>query len=166
MDKDKGLKIPVQLRVNMWLGLSAHEKKFNTFSSGNFSVYAEMVRTSAPKYYWNVYIYDFTRLCLKCCWSFFAVWEPGSGVWEVGNHRPGRSPQVLRRDGKGETQTGALSATTRMGLGRRLVCGPWTMVGVRNSLYHTGAREFRVQMCSYCCDGEHASEFSSYFSIV
>lgn len=58
MDKDKGLKIPVQLRVNMWLGLSAHEKKFNTFSNGNFSVYAEMVRTSAPKYYWKVYIYD------------------------------------------------------------------------------------------------------------
>lgn len=43
MDKHKGVKIPVQLRVNMWLGLSAHEKKFNSFSEGNFSVYAEMV---------------------------------------------------------------------------------------------------------------------------
>lgn len=43
MDKNKGLKIPVQLRVNMWLGLSAHEKKFNSFAEGTFSVYAEMV---------------------------------------------------------------------------------------------------------------------------
>ncbi|KTF87941.1 hypothetical protein cypCar_00038301 [Cyprinus carpio] len=44
MDKNKGLKIPVQLRVNMWLGLSAHEKNFNSFAEGTFSVYAEMVR--------------------------------------------------------------------------------------------------------------------------
>lgn len=44
MEKNKSVKIPVQLRVNMWLGLSAHEKKFNTFSEGNFSVYAELVR--------------------------------------------------------------------------------------------------------------------------
>ncbi|XP_041865734.1 myoferlin isoform X2 [Melanotaenia boesemani] len=47
MDKNKGLKIPVQLRVNMWLGLSAHEKKFNSFSEGNFSVYAEMYENQA-----------------------------------------------------------------------------------------------------------------------
>uniref|UniRef100_A0A3Q3DZR5 Myoferlin like n=1 Tax=Labrus bergylta TaxID=56723 RepID=A0A3Q3DZR5_9LABR len=38
---------PVQLRVNMWLGLSAHEKKFNSFSEGNFSVYAEMYENQA-----------------------------------------------------------------------------------------------------------------------
>ncbi|XP_061602091.1 myoferlin isoform X2 [Cololabis saira] len=47
MDKNKGLKIPVQLRANMWLGLSAHEKKFNSFSEGNFSVYAEMYENQA-----------------------------------------------------------------------------------------------------------------------
>lgn len=46
MDKNKGVKIPVQLRVNMWLGLSASEKKFNTFAEGNFSVYAEMVEST------------------------------------------------------------------------------------------------------------------------
>ena len=46
MDKDKGVKIPVQLRVNMWLGLSAHEKKFNSFAEGTFSVFAEMVASS------------------------------------------------------------------------------------------------------------------------
>uniref|UniRef100_A0A4W6E422 Myoferlin n=1 Tax=Lates calcarifer TaxID=8187 RepID=A0A4W6E422_LATCA len=47
MDKNKGVKIPVQLRVNMWFGLSAHEKKFNSFSEGNFSVYAEMYENQA-----------------------------------------------------------------------------------------------------------------------
>lgn len=48
MDKSKGVKVPVQLRVNMWLGLSANEKKFNTFAEGNFSVYAEMVVAAQP----------------------------------------------------------------------------------------------------------------------
>ncbi|XP_051503504.1 myoferlin isoform X2 [Myxocyprinus asiaticus] len=47
MDKNKGLKIPVQLRVNMWLGLSAHEKMFNSFAEGIFSVYAEMYENQA-----------------------------------------------------------------------------------------------------------------------
>ncbi|XP_068577997.1 myoferlin [Cebidichthys violaceus] len=47
MDKNKGVKVPVELRVNMWLGLSAHEKKFNSFSEGNFSVYAEMYENQA-----------------------------------------------------------------------------------------------------------------------
>lgn len=39
----KRLKVPVEIRVNMWLGLSAYEKKFNSFSEGTFSVFAEMV---------------------------------------------------------------------------------------------------------------------------
>ncbi|XP_036430127.1 myoferlin isoform X1 [Colossoma macropomum] len=47
MDKNKGVKIPVQLRLNVWLGLSAHEKKFNTFAEGTFSVYAEMYENQA-----------------------------------------------------------------------------------------------------------------------
>ncbi|KAM9847707.1 myoferlin [Aulostomus maculatus] len=47
MDKNKGVKIPVQLRVNMWFGLSAHEKKFNSFAEGSFSVYAEMYENQA-----------------------------------------------------------------------------------------------------------------------
>ncbi|KAM8859826.1 myoferlin isoform 3-T3 [Spinachia spinachia] len=47
MDKNKGVKVPVQLRVNMWLCLSAHEKNFNNFSDGNFSVYAEMYENQA-----------------------------------------------------------------------------------------------------------------------
>uniref|UniRef100_A0A672NK66 Myoferlin n=1 Tax=Sinocyclocheilus grahami TaxID=75366 RepID=A0A672NK66_SINGR len=47
MDKNKGLKIPVQLRLNMWLGLSAHEKNFNSFAEGTFSVFAEMYENQA-----------------------------------------------------------------------------------------------------------------------
>ncbi|TDH01299.1 hypothetical protein EPR50_G00178880 [Perca flavescens] len=47
MDKNKGLKVPVQLRIDMWLGLSANEKRFNSFSEGNFSVYAEMYENQA-----------------------------------------------------------------------------------------------------------------------
>ncbi|KAL0992853.1 hypothetical protein UPYG_G00099800 [Umbra pygmaea] len=47
MDENKGLKIPVMLRVNIWLGLTAHEKEFNTFSQGTFSVFAEMYENQA-----------------------------------------------------------------------------------------------------------------------
>ncbi|KAI4807796.1 hypothetical protein KUCAC02_027581 [Chaenocephalus aceratus] len=47
MDKNKGLKVPVQIRVNIWLGLSAHEKKFNSFSEGTFSVFAELYENQA-----------------------------------------------------------------------------------------------------------------------
>ncbi|CAK6964081.1 myoferlin-like [Scomber scombrus] len=47
MDKTKGLKVPVQIRVNMWLGLSTHEKKFNSFSEGTFSVFAELYENQA-----------------------------------------------------------------------------------------------------------------------
>uniref|UniRef100_A0ABM5G190 Myoferlin isoform X2 n=1 Tax=Pogona vitticeps TaxID=103695 RepID=A0ABM5G190_9SAUR len=47
MDKNNGIKIPVQLRVNVWLGLSAVEKKFNSFAEGTFSVFAEMYANQA-----------------------------------------------------------------------------------------------------------------------
>ncbi|XP_075890689.1 myoferlin-like isoform X2 [Nelusetta ayraudi] len=47
MDRAKGIKVPVQIRVNMWLGLSAHEKKFNSFSEGTFSVFAELYENQA-----------------------------------------------------------------------------------------------------------------------
>ncbi|XP_070708516.1 myoferlin-like [Pempheris klunzingeri] len=47
MDKDQGLKVPVQIRVNMWLGLSAYEKKFNSYSEGTFSVFAELYENQA-----------------------------------------------------------------------------------------------------------------------
>ncbi|XP_047464488.1 myoferlin isoform X1 [Mugil cephalus] len=47
MDKTNGLKVPVQIRVNMWLGLSTHEKKFNSFSEGTFSVFAELYENQA-----------------------------------------------------------------------------------------------------------------------
>ncbi|XP_076007812.1 myoferlin-like isoform X1 [Genypterus blacodes] len=50
MDKTKGLKVPVHIRVDMWLGLSAHEAKFNTFSQGTFSVFAELYENQAKMF--------------------------------------------------------------------------------------------------------------------
>ncbi|KAK2820769.1 hypothetical protein Q5P01_023728 [Channa striata] len=50
MDKNKGLKVPVQIRINMWLGLAAHEKKFNSFSEGTFSVFAELYENQAKMF--------------------------------------------------------------------------------------------------------------------
>ncbi|XP_056626816.1 myoferlin isoform X1 [Triplophysa dalaica] len=47
MDKNEGLKIPAQIRVNMWLGLAADEKKFNPFAEGTFNVFAELYENQA-----------------------------------------------------------------------------------------------------------------------
>ncbi|XP_072523835.1 myoferlin [Salminus brasiliensis] len=47
MDKNKGSKVPVQIRVNMWLGLSTHEQKFNAFAEGIFNVSAELYENQA-----------------------------------------------------------------------------------------------------------------------
>ncbi|KAM4704437.1 myoferlin isoform 1-T1 [Rhinophrynus dorsalis] len=47
LDKNNGIKIPVQLRVNIWLGLSVDEAKFNSYAEGTFSVYAEMYENQA-----------------------------------------------------------------------------------------------------------------------
>ncbi|XP_051968230.1 myoferlin isoform X1 [Xyrauchen texanus] len=47
MDKNKDSKIPVQIRVNMWLGLATDEKKFNTYAQGMFSVFAELYENQA-----------------------------------------------------------------------------------------------------------------------
>lgn len=49
-DKTKDVKMPVELRINIWLGLSAVEKKFNSFAEGTFSVFAEMVCPSLLSY--------------------------------------------------------------------------------------------------------------------
>uniref|UniRef100_A0A8B9TAH3 Myoferlin n=1 Tax=Anas platyrhynchos TaxID=8839 RepID=A0A8B9TAH3_ANAPL len=46
-DKTKDVKMPVELRINIWLGLSAVEKKFNSFAEGTFSVFAEMYENQA-----------------------------------------------------------------------------------------------------------------------
>uniref|UniRef100_A0A8C8ZN55 Myoferlin n=1 Tax=Prolemur simus TaxID=1328070 RepID=A0A8C8ZN55_PROSS len=46
-EKDNGPKVPVELRVNIWLGLSAVEKKFNSFAEGTFTVFAEMYENQA-----------------------------------------------------------------------------------------------------------------------
>ncbi|XP_028629303.1 myoferlin isoform X2 [Grammomys surdaster] len=46
-EKTNGPKVPVELRVNIWLGLSAVEKKFNSFAEGAFTVFAEMYENQA-----------------------------------------------------------------------------------------------------------------------
>ncbi|XP_058911411.1 myoferlin isoform X1 [Kogia breviceps] len=46
-EKNNGPKVPVELRVNIWLGLSAVEKKFNSFTEGTFTVFAEMYENQA-----------------------------------------------------------------------------------------------------------------------
>ncbi|XP_045294195.1 myoferlin isoform X3 [Leopardus geoffroyi] len=46
-ENNHGPKMPVQLRVNIWLGLSAVEKKFNSFAEGTFTVFAEMYENQA-----------------------------------------------------------------------------------------------------------------------
>ncbi|KAJ6668914.1 hypothetical protein lerEdw1_007723 [Lerista edwardsae] len=46
-DKTSGTKVPVQLRINIWLGLSTLEKRFNSFAEGAFSVFAEMYENQA-----------------------------------------------------------------------------------------------------------------------
>ncbi|XP_056658393.1 myoferlin isoform X3 [Monodelphis domestica] len=46
-DRSYGVKVPAELRVNIWLGLSAVEKKFNSFAEGTFTVFAEMYENQA-----------------------------------------------------------------------------------------------------------------------
>ncbi|XP_051002362.1 myoferlin [Acomys russatus] len=46
-EKNNGPKVPVELRVNIWLGLSTVEKKFNSFAEGTFTVFAEMYENQA-----------------------------------------------------------------------------------------------------------------------
>ncbi|XP_063095442.1 myoferlin isoform X3 [Cavia porcellus] len=46
-EKANGPRVPAELRVNIWLGLSAVEKRFNSFAEGNFTVFAEMYENQA-----------------------------------------------------------------------------------------------------------------------
>lgn len=130
MDKSKGLKVPVQLRVNMWLGLSANEKKFNAFADGNFSVYAEMVAMAQS----DICICTVRNLAPQCNRPPSAVREPGTRARQLGNHWPGGPPQVLRRDWESKTETGALPPPPWMGMGGRLVRRPGAMASFSNSL--------------------------------
>lgn len=47
MDSKNGLKIPVKIRVNMWLGLATEEKNFNQYAEGMFNVFAELYENQA-----------------------------------------------------------------------------------------------------------------------
>lgn len=72
-DKTKDVKMPAELRINIWLGLSAVEKKFNSFAEGTFSVFAEMVCPSLLSYFklgWEYWEFDAVGALL----NFFACW--------------------------------------------------------------------------------------------
>lgn len=43
-----GPRIPAQIRVQLWLGLSVDEKEFNQYAEGKLSVFAETVSISQP----------------------------------------------------------------------------------------------------------------------
>lgn len=64
MDKNKGSKIPAQIRVNMWLGLVAVEKKFNAYAEGTFTVFAELVNP----FIFTLYISSTQSRSLFSCW--------------------------------------------------------------------------------------------------
>lgn len=50
-----------------------------------------------------IHVFLLTHNSAKHTCPLSAVWEPGSGVWKVGNYRPGGSPQVLWCDWQSET---------------------------------------------------------------
>lgn len=117
----------------MWLGLSANEKKFNAVAEGSFSVYAEMVAAAHS----DVCICTVGSLAPSCPRRLSAVREPGARARQLGNHRPGGPTQVLRRDWKSETETGALPPPPRLGMGGRLVRRPGAMASPSTSLQLT-----------------------------
>lgn len=114
----------------MWLGLSANEKKFNTFAEGNFSVYAEMVAKAQS----DIGICTVRNLAPPYKRHLSAVREPGACARQLGDHRPGGPPQVLQRDWESETETGALPPPSWMGVGGRLVRRPRAMASLSISL--------------------------------
>lgn len=42
------VRMPVQIRVKLWFGLSVDEKEFNQFAEGKLSVFAETVSACNP----------------------------------------------------------------------------------------------------------------------
>lgn len=126
----KSLKVPVQIRVNMWLGLSAYEKKFNSFSDGTFSVFAEMVYPHL-KSSWQKSACKTKHFCFYC----ITVWEPSPGFREVGDYRTGGAPQILRCDRQTETEARVLHPSEGMEVGEWLVCWPRESVSMLRQRY-------------------------------
>lgn len=48
MEGVPGARMPVQIRVKLWFGLSVDEKEFNQFAEGKLSVFAETVSACQP----------------------------------------------------------------------------------------------------------------------
>lgn len=94
MDRTKGAKVPVQIRVNMWMGLSVHEKKFNSYSEGTFSVFAELVRQKNPTAKTLAMLKAWKRDKITFCSTFSCQYENQAqvfGKWGttglVGRHK-------------------------------------------------------------------------------
>lgn len=140
----KSQKVPVQIRVNMWLGLSAHEKKFNSFSEGTFSVFAEMVKhlSRTPPQSPVAQPGSGTKGVSCHC---VTVREPSPGVWELGDYRTGGAPQVLRCDREAEAEAGVLHPSAGMEVGERLVHRPRESVRIP---LKTATFLFFIQHCS------------------
>lgn len=67
MEGAPGARMPVQIRVKLWFGLSVDEKEFNQFAEGKLSVFAETVSTCPPTGPWSLELRDPSPLFLV--WS-------------------------------------------------------------------------------------------------
>lgn len=67
MEGAPGARMPVQIRVKLWFGLSVDEKEFNQFAEGKLSVFAETVSTYLPTDPWSLELRDPSPLFLV--WS-------------------------------------------------------------------------------------------------
>lgn len=67
MEGVPGARMPVQIRVKLWFGLSVDEKEFNQFAEGKLSVFAETVSVCPPPGPWVLKLCDLLPLLLL--WS-------------------------------------------------------------------------------------------------
>lgn len=148
----KRLKVPVQLRVNMWLGLSAYEKKFNSFSEGTFSVFAEMVYRHLRS--WQNSALQSASHTKHFSFHCFTVWESSPGFWEVGDYRTSGAPQILRRDRQTETEARVLHPSEGMGVGEWLVYWPRESVSMLWQRYMWCLLHFTAHCSIILCSAE------------
>lgn len=141
-------KVPVQIRVNMWLGLSAYEKKFNSFSEGTFSVFAEMVFHLPQTSRQNSVAQSASR---SKHISFYCVTvrEPSPSVREVGDNRTGGAPQILRCDRQTEAEARVLHPSKGLGVGEWLVYWPWESVSILSEKEAVTPSGFYCALLSY-----------------
>lgn len=67
MEGVPGARMPVQIRIKLWFGLSVDEKEFNQFAEGKLSVFAETVSAYQPTGLWVLKMCDPSPLLFS--WS-------------------------------------------------------------------------------------------------